>query len=137
MPTLFALGVRNAISPVGKMTRKPAPSRGLLSFSLPRAPVRKQQACSPSARRISEEMTASYKASDRSFQMLIVWTMSLSWLGLSSSLRGQVPATPAGKHVDQVVIVVMENAGTDQALADPYIASLSRRAASFSRYYAI
>jgi len=69
--------------------------------------------------------------------MLIVWATSLSWLGLSSSLRGQVPATPGGKHFDQVVIVVMENEGTDQALADPYIASLSRRAAWFSRYYAI
>jgi hypothetical protein len=69
--------------------------------------------------------------------MSIVWATSLGWLGVSSSLGGQVPTTPVGKHFDQVVIVVMENEGTDQALADPYIASLSRRAAWFSRYYAI
>ena len=69
--------------------------------------------------------------------MSIVWATSLGWLGFSSSLSGQVPTTPVGKHFDQVVIVVMENEGTDQALADPYIASLSRRAAWFSRYYAI
>jgi hypothetical protein len=70
--------------------------------------------------------------------MSIVWATSLGWLSFSSMMRAQaVPAMPVGKHFDQVVIVVMENEGTDQALADPYIASLSRKAASFPRYFAI
>jgi phospholipase C len=46
-------------------------------------------------------------------------------------------SAPVGKHFDHVVIVVLENEGTDQALADPYISSLARRGAWFSRYYAI
>ena len=46
-------------------------------------------------------------------------------------------SAPVGKHFDHVVIVVMENEGTDQALADPYISSLTRKGAWFSRYYAI
>ena len=44
---------------------------------------------------------------------------------------------PAGKHFDQIVIVMMENEGTDEALADPYIVSLIRRGAWFSNYHAI
>jgi phospholipase C len=53
-------------------------------------------------------------------------------------MRAQARSSvPAGRHFDQVVIVVLENEGTDQALADPYIASLTRRAAWFSHYYAI
>ena len=46
-------------------------------------------------------------------------------------------AKPAGKHFDQIVIVMMENEGTDEALADPYIVSLIRRSAWFSNYHAI
>lgn len=46
-------------------------------------------------------------------------------------------SAPVGKHFDHVVIVVLENEGTDQALADPYISSLAHRGAWFSRYYAI
>ena len=70
--------------------------------------------------------------------MLIVWATSLSWLSFPASMRAQVgSAAPVGKHFDQVVIVVLENEGTDQAVADPYIASLTRRTAWFSRYYAI
>jgi len=53
-------------------------------------------------------------------------------------MRAQVRSpAPVGTHFDRVVIVVMENEGTDQALADPDIASLSRRSAWFSHYYAI
>jgi phospholipase C len=69
--------------------------------------------------------------------MWIVSATSLGWLSFSLALRAQSPVAPVGKHFDHVVIVVMENEGTDQALADPYIASLGRRAAWFSRYYAI
>jgi hypothetical protein len=70
--------------------------------------------------------------------MLIVWATSLGWLSFPPLMRAQAGAgAPVGKHFDQVVIVVLENEGTDQALADPYIASLSRKAAWFSRYHAI
>ena len=76
--------------------------------------------------------------SARSFAKVIVWAASLSWVSAASSMRPQrESAKPVGKHFDQVVIVVLENEGTDQALADPYISSLSRRAAWFSHYYAI
>jgi phospholipase C len=67
----------------------------------------------------------------------IVSATSLAWLSFSLSLRAQSFPAPVGKHFDHVVIVVMENEGVDQALADPYIASLRRRAAWFSQYYAI
>ncbi|MFL5483206.1 MAG: alkaline phosphatase family protein [Gemmatimonadaceae bacterium] len=42
-----------------------------------------------------------------------------------------------GKHFDHVVVVVMENEGTSQALADPGIASLSRESAWLSNYHAL
>src|ERR1700674_2070872 len=51
--------------------------------------------------------------------------------GLDRMQAQAASAKPVGKHFDQVVIVMMENAGTDQALADPYISSLSRKAAWF------
>ena len=125
--------------PVRKMTSKLAHLRVPLSFSLPRAPSVKQQVCSPSACRISEEMTVSYNAARRSFAAAIICAASFSWLSFPSSIRAQDgSSTPAGKHFDQVVIVILENEGTDQALADPYISSLTRgKAAWFSRYYAI
>jgi hypothetical protein len=70
--------------------------------------------------------------------MWMVWATSLGCLGFPSSIRPQDrPALPAGKYFDQVIIVVLENQGTDQALADPYISSLTRRGAWFSHYYAI
>ena len=70
--------------------------------------------------------------------MSIVCATSLAWLCFPSSIRAQVSsAAPVGKHFDRVVIVVLENEGTDQALADPYIASLTRGSAWFSRYKAI
>jgi hypothetical protein len=72
-------------------------------------------------------------------QMVIVWSALLGCLGAASSLRAQnESAKPVGKHFDQVVIVVLENEGTDQALADPYISSLTReKAAWFSHYHAL
>ncbi len=69
--------------------------------------------------------------------MSVLWSTALGWLSFSSSLRAQAPTARVGKHFDRVVIVVLENEGTDQALTDPYIVSLSRRAAWFPRYYAI
>src|SRR2546423_4004675 len=74
----------------------------------------------------------------RSVPISILWAASLCLL--SSSLSTQPPEgsqTPVGKHFDHVVVVVMENEGTDQALSDPYLSSLTRRAAWFSRYYAL
>jgi hypothetical protein len=68
----------------------------------------------------------------------IVCAALLAWLSVTSSTKAQrASAAPVGKHFDQVVIVVLENEGTDQALADPYVSSLTRRAAWFSHYYAI
>jgi len=84
-------------------------------------------------------MTASYNAVRRSLASAIVCAASLGWLSVPSSIRAQdgSPA-PAGKHFDHVVIVVLENEGTDQALADAYISSLTRgKAAWFSHYHAI
>ena len=77
--------------------------------------------------------------SRRKLQMVIVWSALLSCLGAASSLRAQSEsAKPEGKHFDQVVIVVLENEGTDQALADPYISSLTReKTAWFSHYHAL
>jgi len=67
----------------------------------------------------------------------IFWTTSLGLLSFSSALRAETPPAPVGKHFDHVVVVMMENAGADEALADSYFSSLRRRAAWFSRYYAI
>jgi len=46
-------------------------------------------------------------------------------------------ASVRGKHFDHVVVVVMENEGTSQALADPGIASLARQSAWLSNYHAL
>lgn len=75
----------------------------------------------------------------RSVSISTFWAAALSMVSAASSMEAQGPsATPVGKHFDQVVIVVLENEGTDQALADPYISSLTRdKAAWFSHYYAI
>jgi Phosphoesterase family len=77
-------------------------------------------------------------ASARSIPMSIVCAASLSWLSAPSAMHAQAVSVAAvGKHFDQVVIVMMENEGTEQALADPYISSLSRTGAWFSNYHAI
>ena len=76
--------------------------------------------------------------SRRNFAKAVVCAASLSWLSFPSSMHAQIDsAKPVGKHFDQVVIVLMENEGTEQALADQYISSLSRKAAWFSNYHAI
>ena len=61
------------------------------------------------------------------------------WLSLSappSVARGQDASHP-GRHFDRVIIVVLENEGRSDAMADPYIASLSRESAWFSNYRAL
>src|SRR3979411_3342310 len=83
-------------------------------------------------------MTLSYKSSRRRFTTLIGCATSLGWLSYASSMPAQAGSSaPVGKHFDHVVIVVLENEGADQALADSYISSLTRRGAWCSRYYAI
>jgi hypothetical protein len=60
--------------------------------------------------------------------------------GFVSPAKHALPQTghaPAGEHFDHVVIVVMENAGAKQALADSNIASLVKRGAWFSNYHAL
>lgn len=49
----------------------------------------------------------------------------------------EADASPRGKHFDHVVIVVMENEGTSQALADPRIAALTKQGAWLSNYHAL
>ena len=49
----------------------------------------------------------------------------------------EADASTRGKHFDHVIIVVMENEGTSQALADPRIASLAKEAAWLSNYHAL
>jgi phospholipase C len=74
----------------------------------------------------------------RNLPMSILLAASLSLLLEPASMPAQGAPSRVGKHFDQVVIVLLENEGTDQALADPYIASLTRdKAAWFSHYYAI
>jgi acid phosphatase len=46
-------------------------------------------------------------------------------------------APQVGKYFDHVVIVVLENQGTKQALADPNIASIVKGGAWFSNYYGL
>jgi acid phosphatase len=75
--------------------------------------------------------------SNRGLNAASLCAVSLSWLSFTS-LDAQVDsAKPVGKYFDQVVIVIMENEGTDQALADTYISSLAHRGAWFSNYHAI
>ncbi|MDQ6690008.1 MAG: alkaline phosphatase family protein [Gemmatimonadota bacterium] len=69
---------------------------------------------------------------------VLLCAASIGWLSSASRIHAQVGSTAlAGEHFDQVVIVIMENEGTNQALADPFIASLARRGAWFSNYHAI
>jgi acid phosphatase len=98
----------------------------------------RQQACSPSGRPISEEIPVSYSPNRRRFLTVILCAASLSGPSFPSLLRAQADsAKPVGKHFDHVVIVMMENEGTDDALADPYISSLAQTGAWFSNYRAI
>ena len=63
--------------------------------------------------------------------LLSIGLLSFAARGFSQS------APPAGKYFDQVVIVVMENQGVREALADKNIASLAKRGAWFSNYRAL
>ena len=49
----------------------------------------------------------------------------------------EADASTRGKHFDHVVIVVMENEGTSQALADPRIAALAKEGAWLSNYHGL
>ena len=49
----------------------------------------------------------------------------------------EADASTRGKHFDRVVIVVMENEGTSQALADPRIAALTKEGAWLSNYHGL
>ena len=46
-------------------------------------------------------------------------------------------ANSPGRHFDHVIIVVMENQGTKQALADPNVAALVKSGAWFSNYHGL
>jgi phospholipase C len=83
-------------------------------------------------------MPVSYLPSQRGFGVSGLCAASIAWLSFASSIRAQTDsAKPVGQHFDHVVIVIMENEGTDQALADPYVSSLARSGAWFSNYHAI
>lgn len=82
-------------------------------------------------------MPVSYKPSPRRFTVILAAAL-LGGLSISSLAQGRIDsAQSVGKHFDYVVIVMMENEGAEEALADPYIASLSRTGAWFSSYHAI
>jgi hypothetical protein len=64
--------------------------------------------------------------------VLTAWTCSVAFAGAQ-----QPKPTAAGRHFDHVVLVVMENQGSRQALADPNIATLVKAGAWFSNYHAL
>jgi hypothetical protein len=64
--------------------------------------------------------------------------LSLAWLSFAAVASAQTDSTqPVGKHFDRVVIVVLENQGTRQALADSNIATLVKQGAWFSNYHGL
>ena len=65
---------------------------------------------------------------------LPIGLLSVAPPGFSQPTSG---ASPAGKYFDHVVIVVLENQGASQALADANIASLAKRGAWFSNYHGL
>lgn len=67
---------------------------------------------------------------------VITLAISLIWLSFSPVILAQ-SADRVGKHFDRVVVVVLENEGTRQAMADPYFAELAKQGAWFSNYYAL
>lgn len=67
-----------------------------------------------------------------------VLLLSIEVLSSSRPAFSQVPtAVRTGEHFDHVVIVVLENMGSRQALADTNIAALAKRGAWFSNYRAL
>ena len=80
----------------------------------------------------------SYTLCRKSRSAAILLFASPFWLSFPLLVCAQADsAQPAGTHFDRVVIVVLENAGLSQALADPYIASLTEKAAWLSNYRAL
>jgi hypothetical protein len=76
--------------------------------------------------------------SHRGFSTAILTLTSFALLSFASGANAQTDsAKRVGEHFDHVVIVLMENEGTEQALADPYISSLVQKGAWFSNYHAI
>src|SRR3954462_11278675 len=86
---------------------------------------------------ISEAMTATYIPSAArplyacSF-VICAWTCCVAF----AAAQQPNPST-GGRHFDHVVMVVMENQGSRQALADPNIAALVKAGAGFSNYPAL
>lgn len=59
-------------------------------------------------------------------------------MSLGGPVWSQASVAPRpGKHFDRVVLIVLENEGTRDALSDPFFSQLTRNAAWFSNYYAI
>jgi hypothetical protein len=58
-------------------------------------------------------------------------------IGASPAGAQSPPRKKGGSHFDHVVIVVLENQGTRQALADPNVAALVKRGAWFSNYHGL
>ena len=71
------------------------------------------------------------------------WLRGAASLGILSAVLGSrnvltaQSARPAGKYFDRVIIVVLENEGTRDALQNSVFAQLSAQAAWFSNYYSI
>lgn len=60
------------------------------------------------------------------------------WLSLSTTACAQADtARSVGRHFDHVIVLVMENQGTRQALADSNIAALVKEGAWFSNYHGL
>ena len=60
------------------------------------------------------------------------------WLSLSTAACAQADAAKSvGRRFDHVIVVVMENQGTRQALADSNIAALVKEGAWFSNYHGL
>ncbi len=69
--------------------------------------------------------------------MLLSLSVSLSSFAPLASTQPNSSAPSRGKYFDHVVIVILENQGTKQALADPNIASLVKGGAWFSNYHGL
>jgi acid phosphatase len=75
--------------------------------------------------------------SRRTALLLLSLSLGLSSVAPLAFTQPTATAPPSGKYFDHVVIVVLENQGTKQALADPNIASLVKSGAWFSNYYGL
>lgn len=62
----------------------------------------------------------------------------LACLSLAARATAQPESSDhAGRHFDHIVVLLMENEGTSQALADPKIAALVKQSAWFSNYHGV